>query len=133
MQKILCLLDELDDPGAKGVMIHLPDSDKHIEILLVRKAGEIHAYHNRCPHTGVQLEWVPDQFLDLDRHYIQCAAHGALFRMQDGYSHGALFRMQDGYCVRGPCAGDFLVQVDVQLMDGAVVMADWDQLAQLQT
>ncbi len=121
MQKILCQLDELDDPGAKGVMIHLPDSDKQIEILLVRKAGEIHAYHNRCPHTGVQLEWVPDQFLDLDRHYIQCA------------THGALFRMQDGYCVRGPCAGDFLVQLDVQLMDGAVVMADWDQLTQLQT
>lgn len=121
MQRVLCLVDELDDPGAKGLMIELPDSGKQIEILLVRKAGEIYAYHNRCPHTGIQLEWIPDQFLDLDGHYIQCA------------THGALFRMQDGYCLRGPCTGDFLTQLNVQQVDGVVVMADWSQLKQLQS
>ena len=120
MHKILCLVNELDDPGAKGLVLELPDSGRLIEILLVRKAGEIYAYHNRCPHTGIQLEWIPDQFLDLDRHYIQCA------------THGALFRIRDGYCLRGPCAGDSLTQLDVQQSDGAVVMADWRQLAQLQ-
>jgi nitrite reductase/ring-hydroxylating ferredoxin subunit len=121
MQKILCLLNELDDPGAMGVVLELPGSGKPIEILLVRKGGDVYAYHNRCPHTGIQLEWMPDQFLDLDKHYIQCA------------THGALFRMQDGYCLRGPCAGDFLTQLNVQLMDGSVMMTDWNQLMQLQS
>ena len=41
MHKILCLVDELDDPGARGLALELPDSGRLIEILLVRKAGEI--------------------------------------------------------------------------------------------
>lgn len=119
MHKTLCSLHALDDPGAKGVALELPDSGRQIEILVVQKAGVVYAYHNRCPHTGINLEWMPDQFLDLDKHYIQCA------------THGALFRMEDGYCLRGPCAGDFLTPLKVQLIDGAVVLTDWKQFTQL--
>ena len=119
MQKILCSLDSLDDPGARGVTTKLPGTDKQVGILIVQKECVVYAYHNHCPHTGINLEWMPDQFLDLDKHFIQCA------------THGALFRMQDGYCLRGPCAGDSLTQLKVELVDGAVVITDWQQFSSL--
>jgi nitrite reductase/ring-hydroxylating ferredoxin subunit len=42
------------------------------------------------------MDWVTDQFLDLDREYIECA------------THAALFCIWDGVCVAEPCAGDCL-------------------------
>jgi len=62
----------------------------------VRRGAAVFAYHNRCPHTGVNLDWQPNQFLDLSNRYIQCA------------THGALFRLEDGFCLRGPCVGQYL-------------------------
>ena len=76
----------------------------------VRRGELLMAYKNSCPHTGVNLEWQPDQFLDLSNSYIQCA------------THGALFRLEDGYCLRGPCAGDALEPVEVRLEAGQVVL-----------
>ncbi len=90
----LCRMDELPDPGSRGFTLAL--GEEVLELLLVRREGEVHAYRNRCPHTGVNLEWRPDQFLDLSERYIQCA------------THGALFRIEDGFCLRGPCAGQSL-------------------------
>jgi nitrite reductase/ring-hydroxylating ferredoxin subunit len=72
---------------------------------------------NSCPHTGGPLDWVPDQFLSLDRNYIQCA------------THNALFRFSDGYCVSGTCAGDQLTSVPVAIDDGEVVIVHSDFLA----
>jgi nitrite reductase/ring-hydroxylating ferredoxin subunit len=59
------------------------------------------AYRNSCPHTGGPLDWVPDQFLNLDGDLIQCA------------THDALFRIEDGVCVKGPCVGRSLTAVPV--------------------
>lgn len=79
-----------------------------MDIFLVRKAGQIHGYLNQCPHTGGPLDWIPNQFLDLDRRWIQCA------------THDALFRIHDGVCVSGPCSGQSLTAVDLRLQDGSV-------------
>jgi nitrite reductase/ring-hydroxylating ferredoxin subunit len=87
-------MDELSDPGSRGFSLAL--GGETLELLLVKREGQIHAYRNRCPHTGVNLEWRPDQFLDPSERYIQCA------------THGALFRVEDGVCLRGPCAGQSL-------------------------
>lgn len=97
----LCSLDELDEPGSMG--FELSHGDETVSLFVVRRDNQVHGYINSCPHTGVQLEWVPDQFLDLDRSFIECA------------THGALFTIEEGKCVSGPCAGDRLkpVQLDV--------------------
>jgi len=63
---------------------------------LVRRAGQVYAYKNRCPHRGVPLEWQENQFLDPSSSLIQCA------------THAALFLIESGECVAGPCAGQFL-------------------------
>ncbi|MGH8352816.1 MAG: Rieske (2Fe-2S) protein, partial [Pseudomonas sp.] len=67
-----------------------------LNLFAVRKAGQVYAFENRCPHRGIALEWQPDQFLDPSASLIQCA------------THGALFLIDSGECVAGPCAGQAL-------------------------
>lgn len=100
-----CRLDELADPGARGVQARLP-GEGETACLVVRVGERVHAYRNRCPHTGAPLEWRPHQFLDGSGKWIQCALHGALFDRDTGR------------CLQGPCAGDALSPVPVALRDG---------------
>ena len=89
------------DPGSKG--FELQADATNAAFFIVHKDGQLQAYRNSCPHTGAPLEWLPDQFLDLDNMFIQCAIHGALFRTEDGE------------CLRGPCAGQALQSLPVKL------------------
>ena len=98
-------LDGIAEPGSRGCAVAGVDG---VAFFVVRKAGAVYAYRNRCPHTGAPLEWLPDEFLDLDKSFIECAMHGALFRVDDGV------------CLRGPCAGDSLLALDVRIEDGRV-------------
>ena len=79
-----------------------------LRLFVVRKDEILAAYRNHCPHTGAPLEWLPDQFLDLDNNFIQCAIHGALFRPEDGY------------CLRGPCVGQSLEPLTLEVVDGRI-------------
>lgn len=105
---IICRLDELDDPGSRGMTV-THDGRLH-DIFVVRQGEQVFGYLNSCPHTGGPLDWVPDQFLNLDKEYIQCA------------THDALFQLHDGECVAGPCRGDSLAAVPVSIEAGVVVM-----------
>ena len=74
-----------------------------IELFVIHVNGRFFAYLNRCPHTGVNLNWQPGQFFDIYNQFIQCS------------THGALFRFEDGFCVRGPCAGANLQSLPLQI------------------
>jgi naringenin degradation protein FdeD len=104
----LCRLDDLEDPGSRGFPVFF--AGEMFDILVLRKGDHVYGYLNTCPHTGGPLDWVPDQFLDPAREYIQCA------------THGALFRIADGVCVSGPCAGDRLTPVPTAVEAGEVVL-----------
>ncbi|MFI8480947.1 Rieske (2Fe-2S) protein [Pseudomonas sp. NPDC078700] len=84
------------------------------KLLIVRKDAQVHAYHNSCPHRGVPLEWIPNQFLDSSASLIQCA------------THGALFLIDSGECVAGPCAGQSLEALACQEDDQGI----WVDLAE---
>ena len=105
----LCTLDELQEPGSKGVSITL--DSRNYDLFVVRHSGDVRAYLNSCPHTGAPLDWTPDQFLSVDNLHIQCAMHDALFRWQDGA------------CVAGPCTGDELTALPVFVEEGQVMLA----------
>jgi nitrite reductase/ring-hydroxylating ferredoxin subunit len=104
----LCRLQDLTDPGSRG--INLDTRHGTLEIFLVRKGNELYGYINHCPHTGVNLDWIPDQFLDPSGGFIQCA------------THGALFSIQEGVCLRGPCVGDRLISIELQIEQGEVFL-----------
>ncbi len=86
----VCAPDELAEGQSRGFVL------EGEALLVVRKDGHVFAYRNRCPHRGIPLEWLPDQFLDHSASLIQCA------------THGALFLIDSGECVAGPCAGQSL-------------------------
>lgn len=86
----LCAADELAEGQSRGFAL------AELQLLLVRREGQVYAYQNRCPHRGIPLEWQPDQFLDASNSLIQCA------------THGALFLIESGECVAGPCSGHSL-------------------------
>ena len=105
---VLCSIEDLQDPGSKGVTVAC--DSRLIDLFVVRFGGEVRAYLNSCPHTGAPLDWMPDQFLDIERKYIQCA------------THYALFDWHEGTCIEGPCAGDRLTGVTVAVEDGQVLL-----------
>jgi nitrite reductase/ring-hydroxylating ferredoxin subunit len=97
----LCTLDDIPDRKAKGFTLETDGSK--LEFFIVRKGDKVYGYINRCPHTGVNLDWQTDQFMDLTGYQIQCS------------THGALFRIRDGFCVYGPCQGQHLATVNLVL------------------
>ena len=78
------------------------------EAFVLNWQGEFHAYLNSCPHTQVNLNWMPNQFFDLESHYIQCSMHGAIFEPQSGV------------CIHGPCLGQSLHSLPVYIQDDIV-------------
>ena len=94
---------EILDPGSKAFQIDR--NGQSIDIFVVHKDGNFHGFINRCPHTGVNLEWLEDQFLDRDQAFIQCS------------THDALFEIDTGLCIHGPCSGDHLTPVTIEVTD----------------
>ena len=96
------LLKDIPEDGSKGFAL------VGEQYFAVKKMGNIYIYKNACPHIGVALEWVEDQFLDSSKSMIQCA------------NHGALFVIENGECVAGPCSGKTLTKVNFAIEDGKI-------------
>ena len=104
----LCHCNDIADPGSKEFSIKL--GRKELELFVVHKDASFHAYKNKCPHTGVSLNWQEDQFLDLDHNLIQCSVHDALFEVDSGY------------CVSGPCSGQTLEELEITIKDNEIYL-----------
>ena len=105
----LCRLADLPDPGSRDFTFGVGPSA--FEMFVVRRDAAAFGYRNSCPHTGAPLNWLPGRLLDPMRAIIQCA------------THGARFRIEDGLCTWGPCRGDSLEAIPVRVQDGVVIMA----------
>ena len=101
----ICALAELEATGAKEFEYGNP---RQYWGFVVRAGDGVRAYVNACPHVGLPLNLSGDHFFDTD---------GALLLCQ---MHGALFRPEDGVCVSGPCEGEGLKALKVEIRDGAV-------------
>ncbi len=97
---LLCTLDDLPEGSSKGF-----ESGK---VFAVNYCGKVYVYRNSCPHLGIPLEWVENEFLDSSSSMIQCA------------NHGALFVINSGQCVSGPCIGRSLQIIPHQIINGCI-------------
>lgn len=105
---VLCRLDDIADGAARGFT--LDRAEGPLDIFVVREGARAYGYVNACPHVGTPLDWRPHDFMSADGGHIQCA------------THGALFRIEDGACIAGPCAGDHLRAVEIVVeADGRIV------------
>ena len=101
--------------GAVGEIEHgeskkftLRRGQRELEGLLVNFRGNLFAYLNRCPHTGITLDWVNNQFFSSDQRYVMCA------------THGAVFEPPTGECIWGPCFGLSLQSLPLKIEDGRI-------------
>lgn len=101
----LCAFGDLEENVGRG--FRSPAG----EIILVQRDGQVHAWQNICPHLGINLEFNPDEFMDCENHYLICS------------NHGALFQVEDGLCVAGPCQGQSLLPVAIEVREGAIWLA----------
>lgn len=107
VKAVLCRDDEISEGAA--IEREDPRQIDGTSLILLRSGGQVRAYLNICPHTGRPLNWAPGRFL-YSHGQLVCAAHGASFRPEDGY------------CIGGPCRGESLRKVEIETVDGEVIL-----------
>jgi nitrite reductase/ring-hydroxylating ferredoxin subunit len=105
---VLCAAAEIGDGQARGFVVGAGAERR--DVVVVNSGGVLRGFVNRCPHRGTPLETFPDRFTD-SAGLLVCS------------THGARFRPDDGLCVSGPCAGQSLQPVVLELRDGILVLA----------
>ena len=109
LARVLCSLAELEETGSRGFAVG--EGDWPLRGFLVKTTTGVAAYVNYCPHAGHPLNFRPHKFLTSDRNLILCS------------SHGALFARDNGLCIAGPCAGQSLTSIPVEVVGGCVMLA----------
>lgn len=97
----------IDDGAARNFVVQTSAGRFHGFAL--RDGDTVTGFVDRCPHAGLPLARVLDDYLTADGHYVACAWHGALF---DRVS---------GRCVGGPCVGATLATWPLAVIDGHIV------------
>jgi nitrite reductase/ring-hydroxylating ferredoxin subunit len=105
----LIAVDAIEDGGLAEVEGTV-DGDSE-SMIVHRDGGQVRGWFNVCPHAGRRLDWAPGKFLRQDGLLV-CAAHGASFELRGGA------------CVAGPCRGESLRAVALEVRDGGVYIAD---------
>jgi len=108
-QKI-CKLKQLNESFCFEFIVKNATEEK--DAFLIFFKGQYYAYINDCPHTGVNLNWQPGQFFSMDGLLLQCSLHGALFTPENGL------------CVRGPCQGQYLTAINIDVNEEAVFLRE---------
>jgi nitrite reductase/ring-hydroxylating ferredoxin subunit len=104
---LLCATSDIEENSSMGFS---PAGGPQQEVFIIRRDNQFYAYHNSCPHTGATLNWQDNQYLDIGDQYIQCAIHGALFMVENGY------------CLRGPCAKQSLTPANIDVIDESIYL-----------
>ncbi len=97
----LCSIHDVEEEDSKEFVV--PNAENGTSVIAVKKDGIFAVYENNCPHLGVPLNLEPNRFLDVEKNFILCS------------THGALFKIEDGECVHGPCLGKNLKPIAHEL------------------
>jgi len=109
--QLICASEELRD-GGPGIRFEVEEEGDTAPAFAVRYRGEVRAYINRCPHVGMELDFMPGEFFDLSGDSLICA------------THAATYDPSTGRCTSGPCNGTGLEAVRVTEQDGRVALVD---------
>jgi len=107
----VCKTEDIGEESAREFMVG------EQSVIVVKFDGQFHAYLNWCPHLGIELNFMPDQFMDGDNQFLMCA------------NHGALFDIDSGDCLSGPCSGDKLIPVPLEVRGDEVWLGEVTQPA----
>lgn len=103
----LCHLEQLAPGQSLGFRIKNVGQD---DFFLVNNGGDVVGYKNSCPHwPGSSMPVLKNRYLDSESRYIVCSGHGALFEIGSGL------------CVKGPCIGQYLIDISLEVTEGGEV------------
>ncbi len=105
----LCRVDDIAVDGAK--VFTFGAGKDLFEMFILRRDDGLFAYVNDCPHARSPLDWRPGEFLTRDKTLLLCTMHGARFTIEDGV------------CVLGPCLGNGLTKVPIEVKEGVIAIA----------
>lgn len=106
--------------GGRGVRFEVMFRSERVPAFVVRHAGVVVAYLNRCAHVAMELDWQPGYFFEPDAEFLMCS------------THGALYDPASGACLGGACAGHGgLRALSVVERDGAIYWQPDAQVAAL--
>lgn len=105
----LCHVSELSAGAARGFQLGNTRGDR---LFLVKHLGRLYAYINDCPHwPGSPMAWRRDAYLNQEATRIVCSGHGAEFDITSGL------------CTLGPCLGQSLAPVRLEIDEQGDVYA----------
>ncbi|MBC7770261.1 MAG: Rieske 2Fe-2S domain-containing protein [Phycisphaerales bacterium] len=104
----LARLDALPDPCA--IVVETEQGGARLSLILTRSGDRVSAFRNKCPHAGYPLQRADGRIVIQENRYLVCSAHGASFTLTEGA------------CAGGPCNGDGLERVAVEVRDGLVLL-----------
>ena len=110
VERVICRVSDLDEQGSRAFT--MGTGNWPLRGFIVRAGNAVCGYVNSCPHARHPLNLLPHRFLTADSALIVCS------------SHGALFEKSTGRCVAGPCAGQSLRKVPLQIEAGFVLLAE---------
>ena len=103
----LCASEDLQERG-KAITFDVLHYREPARAFALRFEGQVVAYLNRCVHVPTEMDWQDGEFLDMDRQFIMCSIHGAMYEPDTGR------------CAGGPCGRGKLTPLQVQERDGQV-------------
>ena len=109
MDQILCRIGDVVDGDARA----FDSVDRRLNptgLFVVRRGTQAYCYVNDCPHLHITLDFLPGRFMNKDAGLIQCS------------NHGARFEIENGKCVWGPCRGDALTSLPIEIVNGKVIL-----------
>ena len=106
---MICKLANITDvKEGQWYEFNLQTENSLFPIMLQKNNGKYTAFKNFCPHQGRRMNYSVGQFLTSKEGNIVCPAHGAEFNPSNGL------------CVNGPCLGESLEPVHIQLNEESI-------------
>lgn len=88
------------------------DSPFAFRMFVYNDGHTLRAYRNSCPHYDVPLNHTPEQLITSDNRHFLCM------------THFAKFDINSGLCVEGPCEGESLETIPLQLDGNRLMIAN---------
>jgi nitrite reductase/ring-hydroxylating ferredoxin subunit len=112
-ERLICASGALRDSG-DGMRFEVEYFGQPAPAFVVRFAGRVYGYLNRCPHAASELDWQEGRFFDREGRDLICS------------THGAVFAADSGRCLGGPCGGTPLVRLKIEERAGCVYFTGVD-------
>ena len=102
------IADEAEIAEGTSIKFRFIRNGKYVDAFIVRFRGEILAFENKCQHLPLSLDYGDNQFFSRDGSHLLCQ------------THGALYEPKSGLCLHGPCEGESLKPVKIEIRNGAI-------------